>query len=39
MPIEEKKKRMENMRKVVAENNIYRWAGSIISELTALKKV
>jgi len=39
MPIEEKKKRMENMRKVVAENNIYRWAGNIITELTALKKV
>lgn len=39
MPPEEKKKRMENMRKIVAENNIYRWAGSIITELTALKKV
>ena len=39
MPIEEKKKRMENMRKVVAENNIYLWAGNIITELTALKKV
>lgn len=38
MPVEEKKKRMENMRKTVAENNVYRWAGSIISELAALKK-
>ena len=38
MPDEEKKKRMENMRKIVSENNVYRWAGSIISELTALKK-
>jgi trehalose 6-phosphate synthase len=38
MPKEEKRRRMENMRKVVAENNIYRWAGSIITELTALKK-
>ena len=36
---EEKKKRMENMRKVVSENNVYRWAGNIITELTALKKV
>ncbi len=38
MPDEEKRKRMENMRKVVHDNNVYRWAGSIITELTALKK-
>ncbi len=38
MPLEEKKKRMQNMRKIVSENNVYRWAGSIITELTALKK-
>ena len=38
MPEDEKKKRMENMRKVVRENNVYRWAGNIITELTALKK-
>ncbi len=38
MPFEEKKKRMENMRKIVSENNVYRWAGNIITELTALKK-
>ncbi|MFH0771136.1 MAG: trehalose-6-phosphate synthase [Candidatus Omnitrophota bacterium] len=38
MPVEERKRRMENMRKVVMENNIYRWAGNIITELTALKK-
>ncbi|OGX19310.1 MAG: trehalose-6-phosphate synthase [Omnitrophica WOR_2 bacterium RBG_13_44_8b] len=38
MPPEEKKKRMENMRKIISENNVYRWAGNIISELTALKK-
>ena len=38
MPKEEKQRRMENMRKVIAENNIYRWAGNIITELTALKK-
>ncbi|MBP7215891.1 MAG: trehalose-6-phosphate synthase [Candidatus Omnitrophica bacterium] len=35
---EEKRKRMENMRKIVSENNVYRWAGNIITELTALKK-
>ncbi|MFA6282371.1 MAG: trehalose-6-phosphate synthase, partial [Candidatus Omnitrophota bacterium] len=39
MPLEEKKRRMENMRNIVAENNVYRWAGSIITELTALKKI
>lgn len=37
MPTEEKKKRMEAMRKIISENNIYRWAGNIITELTALK--
>jgi trehalose 6-phosphate synthase len=39
MPKEEKKKRMENMRKVIIENNIYRWAANIITELIALKKI
>lgn len=36
---EEKRKRMENMRKVISENNVYRWAAHIITELTALKKM
>jgi len=39
MPAEEKRRRMENMRNVVAENNIYRWAANIITELAALKKI
>jgi len=38
MSEEEKMKRMEKMRKIVAENNVFRWAGSIINELTAMKK-
>lgn len=38
MPEEEKKKRMENMRNIIKTNNIYRWAGSIITELTSIKK-
>lgn len=38
MPVEERLRRMNNMRKVVAENNIYRWAGSIIGDLAAMKK-
>ena len=39
MPLDEKKKRMENMRKIVSENNVYRWAANIVTELTALKKI
>ncbi|MDD5282464.1 MAG: trehalose-6-phosphate synthase [Candidatus Omnitrophica bacterium] len=39
MPKEEKRRRMENMRQVIAENNIYRWAANIITELVALKKI
>jgi len=39
MPDGEKRKRMENMRKVISENNVYRWAANIITELTALKKI
>jgi trehalose 6-phosphate synthase len=39
MPPEEKRKRMESMRKIITESNVYRWAGNIITELTALKKV
>jgi trehalose 6-phosphate synthase len=38
MPVEEKRKRMENMRNIVKENNVYRWAGKIITELSILKK-
>jgi alpha,alpha-trehalose-phosphate synthase [UDP-forming] len=33
MPREERKKRMTRMRKIVSENNIYKWANDIISEL------
>lgn len=36
MPAEEKTKRMEKMREVVKENNVYRWAGKIIGELKKL---
>ncbi|MFH1450249.1 MAG: trehalose-6-phosphate synthase [bacterium] len=38
LPDEEKRRRMESMRKIISENNVYRWAGNIITELTALKK-
>ena len=33
MPEDERRKRMRKMRAAVAENNIYRWAGKIISAL------
>jgi trehalose 6-phosphate synthase len=38
MPAEEKQKRMQEMRSIIKENNVYRWAANIITELTALKK-
>jgi len=33
MPMEERQKRMRKMREIVKENNIYKWAADIISEL------
>jgi trehalose 6-phosphate synthase len=33
MSPEEKKKRMREMRRIIQENNVYRWAGSLIAEL------
>jgi trehalose 6-phosphate synthase len=38
LPVEEKKRRMQNMRDVIVENNVFKWAGNIISELINLKK-
>ena len=33
MPEEERRKRMKKMREIVRENNVYKWAADIISEL------
>jgi trehalose-6-phosphate synthase len=33
MPEVERRKRMQRMREAVAGNNIYRWAGKIVSAL------
>jgi alpha,alpha-trehalose-phosphate synthase [UDP-forming] len=33
MPASEKQKRMRKMRTIVQENNIYKWAGDIVSDL------
>jgi len=38
MPPEEKRRRMAGMDKVITENNVYRWAAGILTELTALRK-
>jgi len=38
MPPEEITKRMENLRRQVSENNVYRWAAKIINNLTSLQK-
>lgn len=38
MPEDERRLRMEKMRQIVRGNNIYRWAGNIISDLTSLKR-
>jgi trehalose-6-phosphate synthase len=34
MPPEEQQRRMRKMRAIVQENNIYKWAGEIITELS-----
>ncbi len=36
MSAEDKRNRMESMRSIVKENNIYKWAGDFISELVKL---
>ncbi len=33
MPLEEREKRMKKMRETVEQNNIYRWAGKVLSQL------
>ncbi|MBP8305458.1 MAG: trehalose-6-phosphate synthase, partial [Phycisphaerae bacterium] len=38
MPKEERQSRMAQMRNTVKANNVYRWAGSIITEWTALRR-
>jgi trehalose 6-phosphate synthase len=37
MPPGEQKARMQRMRAVVKENNVYRWAGNLIGELTGIR--
>ena len=37
MPAEERRRRMNRMRSVVAENNVYRWAGKILQTLSGIE--
>jgi trehalose-6-phosphate synthase len=37
MPAEEKRARMQRMRRVVREHNVYRWAAELISELSEIR--
>jgi trehalose-6-phosphate synthase len=37
MPLDERQARMQRMRKVVREHNVYRWAAELISELSEIR--
>jgi trehalose-6-phosphate synthase len=37
MEAEEKQQRMQRMRKIVRENNVYRWAGRLIGDLCEVR--
>ncbi len=37
MPEEERRSRMKRLRETVKENNIYRWAGNLITDLTQIR--
>ncbi len=37
MDLEEKRLRMQRMRRVVREHNVYRWAASLVSELSEIR--
>jgi trehalose-6-phosphate synthase len=37
MPTEEQAARMQHMRKNVRENNVYRWAANLLSDLTDIR--
>ncbi len=37
MPLEERQRRMRRMRAVVQENNVYKWAADIVTEMVKLE--
>lgn len=36
MPADEQRRRMARMREIVAENNVFKWAGKVVSEIARL---
>jgi trehalose 6-phosphate synthase len=38
MPEEEQRQRMRRMREIVRDNNVYRWAGSMLQDAARLRK-
>ena len=38
MPREERRKRMQLMRRTVAENNVYRWAGRMLMDVSGIRQ-
>jgi trehalose 6-phosphate synthase len=38
MPEDERTRRMENMRNIIEDNNIYKWAAAIVTDLTSIKR-
>jgi trehalose-6-phosphate synthase len=38
MPAEEKRKRMESMHRTIADNNVFKWAAGIVTELATIKR-
>ena len=38
MPAEEQRERMRRMREIVRDNNVYRWAGSMLLDAARLRK-
>ena len=37
MPLDERRTRMQHMRQVVRDHNVYRWAGELIAELSEIR--
>jgi trehalose 6-phosphate synthase len=37
LPAEERQARMQRMRSIVQEHNVYRWAGNVIAELSNVR--
>ena len=38
MPREERRKRMQLMRRTVTENNVYRWAGRMLMDVARIRQ-